>query len=486
MLTVQPEYDVIIAGGGMSGLLSAAAVATYSKQNARILVVDRNPPVEAGKKTANGWTCGDAVSKNSIEYLAKNIRIRYGKPELEHEVKGVLVFSPDHQTKVLFEGEGYTLNRKILPQRQVADAKKLGVEFQFNVALESLLHEDGYISGVQGRNLSDGSAFKKTARIVIDATGSASKLRANLPIQSFIQKEIDKDDMEATGRYIYSFKAGKEDKTYFDSEYCIIHLDQYLAPGGYAWTFPKGPQKVNIGLGVQKKALEKRNKRYGKNDNLQSLIDEYVRVNVAIKDLALAEGQEDAGNAKGSWQVPVRRQNDCLVANGYAVVGDAAWMPRPIDAGGIGPSIYASVILGRVVASALEADDVSETGLWQYNVDYMNHYGYQMASFEVLRRYLQTIENGQINYGMKHFLSEDDISRIVKREHPKFNRVALLNPMMWLRILGNMDLARGLRFTATKSEELIAHNLKYPTSPKGFMEWQQGLHVMLQEAYSRF
>ncbi len=175
-----------------------------------------------------------------------------------------------------------------------------------------------------------------------------------------------------------------------------------------------------------------------------------------------------------------------MVANGYAVVGDAAWMPRPIDAGGIGPSIYASVILGRVVASALEADDVSETGLWQYNVDYMNHYGYQMASFEVLRRYLQTIENGQINYGMKHFLSEDDITRIIKREHPKFNRVALLNPMMWLRILGNMDLARGLRFTATKSEELIAHNLKYPTSPKGFVEWQQGLHVMLREAYSRF
>ena len=483
---MQPDYDVIIAGGGMAGLISAASVATYSKQKAKILVVDRNSQPEAGKKTANGWTCGDAVSKNSVDYLTKNIGIKYGKPELEHEVKGVYVYSPNHQTKVLFEGSGYTINRKILPQRQVKDAKKLGVEFQFEVTLEALLHENGYITGVQGRNLRDGTAFKKTARIVIDATGSASKLRANLPIESHIQKEIDKDDMEATGRYIYSFTNGKEDKTYFDADYCIIHLDQYLAPGGYAWTFPKGSQKVNIGLGVQKRALEKRNTRYSKSDNLQSLIDEYVNSNVAIKNPVLAEGQGDEGNAKGSWQVPVRRQNDCMVANGYALVGDAAWMPRPIDAGGIGPSIYGSVILGRIVAAALEAKDVSEKGLWQYNIDYMDYYGYQMASFEVLRRYLQTINNEQIDYGMKHFLSEDDIANIVKREHPKFNRVALLNPIMWFRILGNLDLARGLRFTATKSEQLIQHNLKYPNSPEGFVQWQQGLHSLLQEAYSRF
>jgi len=483
---VEPDYDVIIAGGGMSGLISAAAVATYSKQKSRILVVDRNPQLEAGKKTANGWTCGDAVSKNSVDYLAKNVGIQYGRPELEHEVKGVYVYSPDHETKVLFEGSGYTLNRKLLPQRQVKDAKKLGVEFQFNVALESLLHENGYVIGVQGRSLLDGSVFKRSAKIVIDATGSASKLRANLPIESHIQKDIDKDDLEATGRYIYDFATGKEDRTYFDADYCIIHLDQYLAPGGYAWTFPKGPQKVNIGLGVQKKALEKRNKHYAKNDTLQSLIDEYVGSNVAIKDPVLAEGQTDEGNAKGSWQVPVRRQNDCMVADGYALVGDAAWMPRPIDAGGIGPSIYGSVILGKIVALALEAKDVSKDGLWQYNIDYMDYYGYQMASFEILRRYLQTITNSQIDYGMKYFLSEDDIANIVKRQHPNFNRVAMLNPMMWFRILGNLDLAKGLRFTATKSEQLIQHNLKYPKSPEGFLEWRKGLHSLLEEAYSRF
>ena len=49
-------------------------------------------------------------------------------------------------------------------------------------------------------------------------------------------------------------------QTYFDPDYCIIHLDQLLAPGGYAWVFPKGKDKVNIGLGVQQKAFNSYNK----------------------------------------------------------------------------------------------------------------------------------------------------------------------------------------------------------------------------------
>jgi len=301
----------------MAGLITAAAVASYSHQKARILVVDRNIQSEPGKKTVSGWVCGDAVSKRSVDFLAEHLGIRYGDPELEHPVKGVLVFSPDHKVRVLFEGEGYVLNRKNLPHRQVGDAKKLGVEFQYQVALERLIADDGSINGVVGRWLTDGSEFRRTAKVVVDATGSTSRLRATLPVRSYMEREVDRDDMESTGRYIYTFTSGVEDRTFFDPEYCLIHLDQYLAPGGYAWVFPKGASKVNVGLGVQKKALDARNRKYGKQDNLQSLIDTYVAENPAIRNPALADGQEDRGNAKGNWQVPVRRQNDCLVANGY-------------------------------------------------------------------------------------------------------------------------------------------------------------------------
>jgi len=477
------DYDVIVAGGGMAGLITAASIAEFSKQNARVLVVDRNSEDEPGKKTSAGWICGDAVSKNSLDFLAKSTGIVYGRPEIEHEVEGVMVYSPDHSTKVLFEGAGYILNRKLLPRRQVEDAKKGGVEFQFGVSLESLIAEDGYVKGVVGRTRNN-EVFKKTARVVVDATGSASLLRVRLPIKAKIQREIDRDDMVATGRYIYEFDVAEEDPSCFDPKYALIHLDQYLAPGGYAWTFPKGQNKVNIGLGYQKRALDARNRRFGKSDGLQDLIDEYVAKNRVIRNPRLSSSPDDKGNEKGHWQVPVRRPNDCMVANGYAVVGDAAWMPRPIDAGGIGPAIHGSVILGRTVAEALEAGDVSEAGLWKYNVEFMRTYGYQMASFEVLRRYLQTLPNEDIDFGMRYFLSQEDIGLITHRRHPKFSN--LLNPALMVRVMEKPGLARGLKYTVDKSEKLIAHNQNYPETPQKFDEWQKALLKELQETYIKF
>ncbi len=473
------DYDIIIAGGGVAGLTAAISAAKHSNQNLRILVVDRNSRGEVGKKSPNGWVCGDAVSRRSLEYASSNSGVVYTAPEIEHKVKGVLLLSPDHETSVLFEGEGYLLNRKLFSKKQMMEAEKLGVEFRFNTAITGLMSDGKQVVGVIGRDTNSGSKFTATSKLVVDATGAASRLRANLPIKSMIEREIHRDDLEATGRYIYTFKQKKEDKTYFDSDYCLIHLDQELAPGGYCWTFPKGKNKVNIGLGVQKKALDARNRRFNRSDTLQSLIDTYVSRNIALDEPTLSQDQNDQGNTSGSWQVPVRRQNDCLVANGYAILGDAAWMPRPIDAGGIGPALYGGTILGKLAAEAVEASDTSEEGLWRFNIEYMRLYGYQMASFEALRRYLQTLSNEDINYGMKNFLSQEDIQHITRREHPEFNKIQLFNPVMWLKILRKPTLAKGLKQVSELSKRLINHNLNYPEKPSRFDAWQKDLHRLL-------
>ncbi|MEM1994363.1 MAG: NAD(P)/FAD-dependent oxidoreductase [Nitrososphaerales archaeon] len=482
---MERDYDVIVVGGGVAGLTTAIAAAKHSNQNLRILVIDRNPGSEVGKKSPNGWVCGDAVSKRSLEYASSNSGIVYGAPEIEHSVKGVLLFSPDHETSVLFEGEGYLLNRKLFAKKQMQEAEKLGVEFRFNTAITGLLSEGKQIVGVIGREVNGQSKFSATAKLVVDATGAASRLRTYLPIESKIEREIDRDDLEATGRYIYTFTPRREDKTYFDPDYCLIHLDQELAPGGYCWTFPKGKNKVNIGLGVQKKALNDRNRRLNRSDTLQSLIDAYVSRNIALSEPQLSQDQNDQGNTFGNWQVPVRRQNECLVANGYALVGDSAWMPRPIDAGGIGPALYGGTILGKLAAEAVEASDTSEEWLWRYNLEYMRLYGYQMASFEVLRRYLQTLSNEDINFGMKNFLSQEDIEHITRREHPDFNKIQLFNPVMWLKILQKPTLAKGLKIVSETSKKLINHNLNYPEKPSKFDAWQKDLHRILSEVYQK-
>ncbi len=478
------DYDIIIAGGGLAGLIVASSAAYYSKQSLKILVIDRNPFSQLGKKTVSGWVCGDAVGKNTVDYMKDRIKISWGHPEIEHPVKGVIAYSPDHETGISFDGEGYILNRRLLPKRQYDDATKAGIEVRERIALRSLIIEDNTVVGVEGDDLDNKTVFKKTAKLVVDCTGVTSVLRTNLPIKSFIQRRIDRDDLEATGRYIYNFDLANDDKTYFDPDYCIIHLDQKLAPGGYGWVFPKGKSKVNIGLGVQQKAFEARNKEMGVRPDLKTLIDEYVEANPVVENPRLADGTEDDGNAWGTWQVSVRRQNDCLVANGYMLVGDSAWMPKPLDAGGIGPAIIAATIAGKDAVGAVQSGDTSEKGLWQYNKHFINDYGYKTAGLEVFRRMLQGLTNEQINYGMKHFLSKMDIDKITKGEHPEFSTVDKLG--MIIRGAMNKKLAEDLRYCANMNKTLVDHYYNYPDAPEGFPEWNKKLQAHLSEAFARY
>jgi len=475
------DYDIIVAGGGLAGMIVASSAAYYSKQSLKILVVDRNASPQLGKKTISGWVCGDAVGKNSVDYMTSRIGIKWQNPEIEHPVKGVIAFSPDHETSISFDGEGYILNRKVLPQKQLNDALNAGIEIKYNLALRNVLTDNGNVIGVEGEDLETKSPFKKTSKIVVDCTGVTSVLRTNLPINSHIQKRINRDDLEATGRYIYNFQNEVEDNTFFDPDYCLIHLDQNIAPGGYAWVFPKGKSKVNVGLGVQQKAMEEHNRKQGQRKDLKTKIDDYVRLNPVIKNPQIADGESDDGNSWGTWQVSVRRQNDCLVANGYMLVGDSAWMPKPLDAGGIGPAIIAATIAGKDAVQSIQANDYSEESLWQYNLDFVDAYGYKTAGLEVFRRLLQKLSNDQINFGMKHFLSKLDIENITNGEHPEFGMVDKLN--MFIHGAINKSLAEDLKQTADVNKKLVVHYHNYPKVSNDFPEWQIGLSKLMSDAF---
>jgi len=279
------------------------------------------------------------------------------------------------------------------------------------------------------------------------------------------------------------FENGEKDLTEFDPDYCIIHLDQDIAPGGYGWVFPKGDNKVNIGLGVEKSILDQRNKRLGKNDNVASLMEEYLQRNKAIKNPKLSQDPEDIHNNTGVFQVSVRRQNDCMVSGGYMLVGDSAWMPKPIDAGGIGPALIAGTILGKNVVDAIEANDVTEKGLWQYNLDFIEEYGYKTAGLELFRRLVQTLTNEQISYGMKHFLGNVDVEAISKGEHPDFSGLTKLG--MIIRGAMNKTVASGLKYTSEQNQWLVKHYRNYPKEPSGFEEWNKSLLKTLDESFAK-
>jgi|TARA_B100001540_G_scaffold125318_1_gene111820 flavin-dependent dehydrogenase len=478
---LETDYDVIVAGGGLTGTIAAQAISYYSKQNLKILVVDRNPEHLPGRKSAPGWTCGDACSKEAVDYMTERIKVPWTRPEIEHDVKGVMAFSPDYETAIPFDGAGYMLNRQKLPEIQNARTKKMGVEFDFEINLSGLIYDGTQVVGIQGVDYKTKQPYKKTAKLVVDATGITSMLRNQLENSTKVERKIDRRDVESTGRHIMYFEQGENDLAQFDPDYCIIHLDQDIAPGGYGWVFPKGENKVNIGLGVEKTILEQRNKRLGKSDNVASLMKEYLERNKAIKNAKLSEDAGDIHNNTGVYQVSVRRQNDCLVSGGYMLVGDSAWMPKPIDAGGIGPALIAGTILGNNVAHAIEANDVSEASLWQYNIDFIKEYGYKTAGLELFRRLVQTMTNEQISYGMKHFLGNLDVEAISKGEHPDFTGLGKIG--MIIRGAMNKTVASGLKYTSGQNQWLVDHYYNYPKDPSGFDEWNKALHKTLDESY---
>jgi len=477
------DYDVIVAGGGLAGTITAQSISHYSNQNLKILVVDRNTEFLPGRKSLAGWVCGDACSKEAVDFMSNKIKVEWTRPEIEHDVKGVMAFSPDRETSIPFDGEGYMLNRQKLPEIQNERCKKMGIEFEYEINLTGLIYDGQQVIGIQGIDNKTKQPFKKTSKIVVDATGVTSTLRNGLQNSTKVEKRIDRRDLESTGRYIMYFDQGQKDLTEFDPDYCIIHLDQDIAPGGYGWVFPKGDNKVNIGLGVEKSFLDKRNKRLGKKDNVASLMKEYLERNKAIKNSRLSEDPEDINNNSGVFQVSVRRQNDCMVSGGFMLVGDSAWMPKAIDAGGIGPALIAGAIIGNNVVQAIEGNDVSEASLWQYNIDFIKEYGYKTAGLELFRALIQQMTNDQISYGMKHFLGNLDVESISKGEHPDFSGLGKFG--MIIRGVMNKTVAKSLKYTSEQNQWLVEHYYNYPKDPSGFDEWNKTLHQRFGEALTK-
>ena len=56
----------------------------------------------------------------------------------------------------------------------------MGIEFEFEIGLTGLIYDGQQVVGVQGIDNKTKQPFKKTSRLVIDATGVTSILRNGL------------------------------------------------------------------------------------------------------------------------------------------------------------------------------------------------------------------------------------------------------------------------------------------------------------------
>ena len=448
------KFDVVVVGAGTAGSMTAK---TAAKAGLSVCLLDSKPRSDIGEKV-----CGDAIGKHHFEELG----LSYPRgEELRAKIEGIRIYSPDMQTTFTVKSEtyGFILNRRVFGQRLLDDAVDTGATFHDSTIATKPETRNGYVTGVTAKDTRKHSAIQLQAKVVVDASGFTAILRKCLPTEIGIDLQVNNEDVEACYREIRQLKSDG-----FDQKYCEIYLDQTQTPGGYYWIFPEGENRINAGLGVSmvKGFPNPKNQFY-----------KHVLPHSKVKDSTLVKG--------GSWYVPTRRPLDCMTGNGIVLVGDSACQVNPIHGGGIGPSMKGGSLAGGTIAKAIEEDDVSREGLWQYNVSYMKNYGAKQAGLDIFRLFLlKSVGNEEIDYGMKYkLITEDDLLKVSEGQNLKL-RISDKTRRAFYG-LGKVPMLTRLAYAASMLKKIKAHYAEYPSAPEGFEKWRIQTHAIMEEAKLR-
>jgi digeranylgeranylglycerophospholipid reductase len=238
-------------------------------------------------------------------------------------------------------GRGYILERRVFDRVLAERAAQAGAEVRVKTAVTGLLMEDGRVCGVRiqhGDFFGGAGEAEVEAQVVIAADGVEAQVGrwAGLDVQLALQ------DTMVCVQYLL---AGID----IDSTCTCYTISHELAPGGYAWIFPKGSGKANVGLGVQ-------------GDLGNGTVLDYLTRFIEARP-RLAQGYPVAlvvGN------VPVAPSPARLATDGLMLVGDAARQVDPLTGGGIVNAMTGGQLAAQVAVESVAAGDTSATFLGRY------------------------------------------------------------------------------------------------------------------------
>ena len=348
----KPMNDVIVIGAGPAGTACAKKLA---ENGFSVKVFDKRAEIGAPKR------CGEGLSEASQQFVGKI-------PDkcIAHKIKGARLYAPDgrHLDAILSTG-GFVLERKVFDKWLAEEAAKAGATVRANTFISEIVKDErGYFIGVKGEFL--GNEFEEKAKVVVCATGAESPLRnkalgvfskVNL-IDSCLQYEMTNVDV--------------------DPDLIHIYLSSVLAPRGYAWVFPKGEHRANVGLGI-----------IPQNKKPKAYLDEFLKAHPEISKGSILE--VNAGC------VPVGGMAKDMVANGFVLCGEAANHVNPIHGGGIKEAVISGQMAADVIAECLKKNDVSKTALSKFNDVWWKERGNYLKKVEKLRETLEKLSDADLN-----------------------------------------------------------------------------------------
>src|SRR5690242_21849955 len=349
------DVDILVVGGGPAGSV-AAAEARRAAPEMSVLLLERDRAIGAPVRCAEG--VGDAGLREFADPT--------GATWVARKITKVIFWAPDDtEVKVAEREVGWVLDRTRFDAFLAAEAAGEGAEVRVGTEVTGMRREgDRWVVETRGAR---GSETLK-ARMVIGADGVETMVGR----WAGLDTRDPSRDMESCAQYIVQ---GID----FDPDAIYLQFGGRIAPGGYAWLFPKGRRVANVGLGIVALRADGRNAR------------EYLDDWIARR---YPSGAKTAYTVGGVIAHTTIRQT---YADGVLVAGDAAHMINPLSGGGIVNAMKAGRLAGGVAAAAIRAGDTSASRLSAYHAEWMELLGDDHLKYYRLKRALEDLDDGFFN-----------------------------------------------------------------------------------------
>ncbi|MEJ7809204.1 MAG: NAD(P)/FAD-dependent oxidoreductase [Gemmatimonadaceae bacterium] len=324
-----PTCDILVVGGGPAGLV-AAREAARANPELEVVLVERDRAIGAPVR------CGEGVGSRGLEEFVALDNADF----IARRITRVIFRAPDGSEVRVAEGDvGYVLDRTRFERRLAAEAGAAGATILVGTEATGMRRtNDRWQVALRGV----GRDETITARLVVGADG----VEAMVGRWAGLDTRVPARDMESCAQYVVSNIA-------FDPDAIYLHFGQRVAPGGYAWVFPKEAGVANVGLGiVALKADGRHARRY---------LDDYLDENYPT-------GLRSSYTVGGVIVHPTIKRT---TTDGVLLCGDCAHMINPLSGGGIINAMKAGQLAARVAAEAISAGDTSAARLERYHSEWM-------------------------------------------------------------------------------------------------------------------
>jgi digeranylgeranylglycerophospholipid reductase len=350
------RYDVVIIGAGPAGAIAARETAGAGLST---LLLEKRQEIGTPVR------CGEGVG-----YAALSQFIEPDPRWIARVIDGVRLTAPDGGfVDIVSPHNGLVLERKIFDRHLAECAAAAGAEVRVKSRATGLILNDGRVSGVYVK--SGGSEEKIEARVVIAADGVESQVGRWAGLETGCKLS----GIDVCAQYLLSGVRLEK------PEYCHFYFGRDIAPGGYAWAFPKSGNTANVGLGIrpEPKQVEKQTAKY--------FLDRFVnKVFPGVVPVSLIMGA-----------VPLDGKRMKLSGAGIMVVGDAAHQTDPLTGGGITNAMTAGKLAAETAITAFRKGDFSRAFLSSYDHRWHRKLGKRVKHLVRLRNELVIFQDEKYN-----------------------------------------------------------------------------------------